>query len=70
MSFDYKKLRGRIVEKYGTQRDFAVALGVTEKTVTYKMNGYTPFKQSEIVEWCKLLDIDLAEAHLFFLNQG
>lgn len=70
MSFDYSKLRGRIIEKYGSQKKFAEALSTTEKTVTFKMNGYTPFKQSEIIEWCTLLDIDIAEAHLFFLNQS
>ncbi|MCZ4005815.1 DUF739 family protein, partial [Lactobacillus gasseri] len=30
MAFDFRKLNGRIVEKYGTQYNFAKALGLSE----------------------------------------
>ena len=32
MAFDFRKLNGRIVEKYGTQYNFAKALGLSEET--------------------------------------
>jgi hypothetical protein len=70
MSFDYSKLRGRIIEKYGTLRDFAEALDVSQKTVTFKMKGYSGFSQADIVRWCDLLDIPVTEASLYFLKQS
>ena len=30
MVFDYSKLSGRIVEKFGTQYNFAIAMGLSE----------------------------------------
>lgn len=39
MSFDYSKLRGRIVEKFGTQVNFAKAIKLSERTLSLKLNG-------------------------------
>ena len=39
MSFNHNKLRGKIIEKYGTQGAFAKALGVSERTLSLKING-------------------------------
>ena len=36
MSFNYSKLRGRIIEKFGTQGCFARKLGVSERTLSLK----------------------------------
>lgn len=51
------KLRGRIIEKYGSQSRFAAKIGKTEQTVTAKLNGNSGFSQDDIVEWCNALDI-------------
>ena len=48
VGFDYSKLRGRIVEKFGTQQAFAKALGVSARTLSLKMNNRIPFGQDEI----------------------
>lgn len=37
MSFNYSKLRGRIIEKFGTQGCFSKALGVSERTLSLKL---------------------------------
>lgn len=39
MAFDYNKLRGKIVKKYKTQGAFAKAMGVSERTLSLKLNG-------------------------------
>ena len=39
MPYTYNKLRGRIVEKFGTQDKFAEALNVTKQWVSMKMTG-------------------------------
>lgn len=62
----YAALRGRIVEKYGTQQDFCEALGMSPTTVSKKMTGQTGFSQKDIERWCKLLDIRLDEIGRFF----
>lgn len=51
------KLRGRIVEKYGSQARFAAKIGKTEQTVTAKLNGNSGFSQDDIVEWSNALGI-------------
>ena len=48
MAFDYSKLRGRIVEKYGNQAKFAAALGVSENTFSLKMNNKVRFTTDDI----------------------
>lgn len=48
MAFDYSKLRGRIVEKYGSQMAFSKAMNISERTLSLKMSGKIAWKQSEI----------------------
>ena len=54
MAFDYSRLRGRIVEIFGTQACFAVAMGWSERTLSLKMNGLRAWKQPDI---CKAVDL-------------
>ena len=39
MAFNYAKLLGKIVEIFGTQRKFAEAMGLSERTISLKLNG-------------------------------
>lgn len=66
MSFEYAKLRGRIVEKYGSIASFSDHLGISKTQISKKMTGKAGFSQSDIVEWSRLLDIDLKDVGLFF----
>lgn len=66
MKYEYNKLRGRIVEKYGTQNKFAEALGISSNSLSKKMNCDTQFSQSDVELWCKLLDIPRDEIPSFF----
>lgn len=69
MAFDYSKLRGRIVEKYGTQIAFSKAMGVSERTLSLKLNGKIYFSQDEIVSISRLLDIPRDELQLYFFTR-
>jgi len=52
------KLRGMLVEKQIPQYELAKRLGVSEKTMSGRMNGLLDFSWSEIVKICKILDIE------------
>lgn len=66
MGYDYTKLCGRIVEKFGTQAKFAEAMDVSERTISMKLNNKIDWKQKEMRKACSLLDIDLADAPAYF----
>ena len=66
ISFDYRKLRGRIVEMYGNIVAFYDKLCITPTQASKKMNNKAGFSQEDIVEWCGLLDIDLKDVGLYF----
>lgn len=55
MSFNYNKLRGRIVELFGSQTEFAKAMEWSERTLSLKLNGKISWKQTDIVKAVKLL---------------
>ena len=57
ITFDYSKLRGRIVEKCGSQKVFAELLGVSEPTLTAKLNCKRYFTQGEILKAAGILEI-------------
>ena len=62
----YAKLKGRIVEKFGSQAAFAVALGWREALLSAKLNNKSQWTFSEVMKACELLDITPNEAHLYF----
>lgn len=66
--FDYAKLRGKIKEKYGTQANFAKALGVSEPTLSKKLNNETEFTQVEINRSCELLEIVFQDIPVYFFT--
>ena len=68
LRFDYAKLRGRIIEKCGAQMVFADRLGVTQGTLTSKLQGHTFFTQPEIFRSMDILDIDPSEVTLYFFT--
>lgn len=69
MQNGYRKLLGRIVEKEGTQSSFASKMGLSERTVSLKVNGKVAWKQSEIAKSCEVLDIPLEEIPAYFFTQ-
>ena len=48
--FNYRKLRGRIVEKYGSVTSFAEKYGVSKASMSLKLNNKVGFSQDDIVK--------------------
>lgn len=68
MAKTYPKLRGKIVEVFGNQRAFAKQLGISEQTVTAKLNGRFEFSQTDILDWSNLLGIDTKDVGDYFFG--
>jgi len=66
MSFNYNKLRGRIVEICGTQSEFAKRVGQSEQIITAKLAGRSSFTQENILAWSKILNIDQEDIGVYF----
>ena len=69
--FDYRKLKGRIKEKFNTQDNFAVALGIGRVSLSQRLNNQLEFDSKEIFNSIKLLELtenDIPE--YFFCTLG
>lgn len=69
MAFDYSKLSGKIKEKFGTQAEFAKAMGLSERSISLKLNGRVFFKQPEIAKACELLKIEESDVPEYFFKK-
>lgn len=64
-----QKLKGRIVEKCGSQKVLAEMLGISDTAVNYKLNGRIGFSIEDIANWCIALEIPKEEiADYFFAD--
>ncbi len=68
MAFEYRKLKGRIVEKVGSQNALAAILGISEVAFCRKMTGDTRFSTDDIVAIAKILDIPKEELGEYFFT--
>lgn len=64
--YEYRKLRGRIVEKFGSQDKFAQHIGKSPISINRKLNCNTGFSQKDIEEWSKALEISKDEYPAYF----
>lgn len=64
--FNYSKLKGRIVEFFGTQENFARAMKISASALNNKLNGRSEFDQSEIIKALKLLEVEEHEVRSYF----
>jgi hypothetical protein len=67
--FDYRKLRGRIREKCGTQSAFAGIIGLSDVSVSNKLNNNVEWGQEEIENAISALDIPPTEIHSYFFTR-
>lgn len=66
---DYSKLRGRIVEKCGTQALFAKKMNLSERSICLKMQGKRMFKQNEIQKALKILELNVVDIPTYFFQE-
>lgn len=69
MEYDYSKLAGRITEKFKSNCKFAEALGISDSSISAKLNNKTSFSQREILDSIELLDIPVEELKGYFFKQ-
>lgn len=69
MAFNYSKLRGKIREIFGTQEDFAKAIGIGTVSLSYKLNNKSEWSQQEINKAVELLNIQDDQIVLYFFTQ-
>lgn len=71
MRWNYNKLNGKIVEIYGTQKEFSKAMNISEHSISKKLNSKVNWKQQEIQNACRLLKISASDIpKYFFCNDG
>lgn len=68
MSYDYRKLRGRIKEKCGTQDVFSCKLGIGRVSLSQRLNNQAEFSQDEIFKACDILDIEREKIPEYFFT--
>lgn len=68
MSYDYSSLLGRITEKCGTQYNFSIAMGLSERTISLKLNDKVSWKDDEILKAIAVLEIDPKDISKYFFN--
>lgn len=68
MSYNYSKLRGKIIEKFGTLGEFSKAMKWSERTNGLKLNGRVEWKQNEIITATRLLGIKSEDIDVYFFD--
>lgn len=68
MAYDYAKLNGRIIEKCGTQAVFAERMGLSERTVSLKLNNKVAWKQPEMQKAARVLEFPETEIQTYFFT--
>lgn len=68
MAYDYAKLNGKIVEKCGTQAVFSKRMGLSERTISLKLNNKVAFKQPEIQKALPILGLTESDIQAYFFT--
>lgn len=68
MEYDYSKLKGRIKEIYNTQGRFAEEVGLSERTISLKINNKANFNQDEIIMILNKLNLNITDAQSYFFK--
>jgi hypothetical protein len=69
MAFDYSKLKGKIVEKFGSQIMFSEAMDMSTRTMSLKLNGKRLWRQDEICKAIQLLELSDTDIQAYFFSQ-
>ena len=69
MEYDYSKLRGRIIEKFGTIGNFQKHLNISNVVLSKKMNNRVRLSHDDITQWADLLEIPLEQIGVYFFTR-
>jgi transcriptional regulator with XRE-family HTH domain len=69
--FDYSKLTGRVIEKFGSRKAFAKAYGISENAMSRKLRGKNGITINDIVRMSQpeFLDIEAKDFPAYFFTQ-
>ena len=67
--YDYSHLKGRITERYRNAKNFCAASGISEATISRKLNNRRYFSQNEIKKISELLGITDNEIGIYFFSR-
>lgn len=70
IQFDYSRLRGRIIEKFGSYTAFASATGQKKSNLSSKLSNKVRISTEEMLAWSTpdKLDIHSADLYAYFLT--
>lgn len=69
MTYNYSKLNGRIVEICGSSKEFAKRMGLSERTISLKLNNNVPFKQTDIEKAKEVLNLCDNDIQSYFFTK-
>ena len=70
MTKDFSRLSGKIVEKYGTQYNFAIAIGLSVRSLSLKLNKRVGWRDEEIERAVQLLGLDINDIPAYFFTKA
>lgn len=68
MKYSYNKLKGKIIEVFGTQERFAQEIGISPAALSARLNNVTGFTQDEIARSCNALRIPAKQIPPYFFT--
>lgn len=67
--YDTSKLRGRIIEKFGSQNAFSEAVNRSISYVSQYLNGKVCLDQETIDKWANALEISVTDIPVYFFTK-
>ena len=68
MTYKTEKLKARIIEKFGNQKAFAEALGMTEASISRLLTSGKDWKGSMLMRAIELLEIPATQIDSYFFE--
>ena len=68
MTYKTEKLKARIIEKFGNQKAFAEALGMTEASLSRLLTSGKDWKGSMLMRAIELLEIPVTQIDSYFFE--
>lgn len=68
-TFNLAKLRGRMVEKFGTVYQAAEAAGIRRELISLALNAKRELTPTEIFKLCEVLEIPDDEIRAYFFTE-
>ena len=66
--YDYSKLKGRIKECFSNQSEFAQQLGISDASLSYKLNNRKAFDQDQIQKAIEIFNLSAQETIDYFFK--